>query len=154
MFSRKQLLQSKEYWMVKIQTQLFAQLENFLTTNKMTRTQFAEKLGVSKGYVSQVLNGDFNHSISKLIELSLAIGKVPIVHFEDIEQCVLNDEIGLRNYSDNTMNQITIKIEIKYQPNMPVSGRSFDYNKDKNSTPQSYNNVYSNYSKPKFIAIA
>ncbi len=154
MLSRKELLQSKEYWTVRIQTQLFTQLENFLKTNKITRTQFAEKLGVSKGYVSQILNGDFNHSISKLIELSLAIGKAPILHFEDVEQCIINDEVGIRNYANYTPSQIIIKIEIKYKEKTPLSSRSFDYNKDKNSPPQSYNNIYSNYCKPKFIATA
>jgi transcriptional regulator with XRE-family HTH domain len=84
MITRNDLVNSKEYWMVKIQTELFAELEKYLSDNNMTRTQFAEKLGVSKGYVSQVLNGDFNHSLSKLIELSLAIGKVPVLHFEDL----------------------------------------------------------------------
>jgi transcriptional regulator with XRE-family HTH domain len=86
MITRNDLVSSKEYWMVKIQTELFAELEKYLTDNNMTRTQFAEKLGVSKGYISQILNGDFNHSMAKLIELSLAVGKVPVLHFEDVEK--------------------------------------------------------------------
>jgi transcriptional regulator with XRE-family HTH domain len=86
MITRNDLVSSKEYWMVKIQTELFAELEKYLAENNMTRTQFAEKLGVSKGYISQILNGDFNHSMAKLIELSLAMGKVPVLHFEDVEK--------------------------------------------------------------------
>jgi transcriptional regulator with XRE-family HTH domain len=86
MITRNDLVSSKEYWMVKIQTELFAELEKYLTDNNMTRTQFAEKLGVTKGYVSQILNGDFNHSMAKLIELSLAMGKVPVFHFEDVDK--------------------------------------------------------------------
>ena len=86
MITRNDLVSSKEYWMVKIQTELFAELEKYLKDNDINRTQFAEKLGVSKGYVSQVLNGDFNHSMSKLIELSLAMGKVPILKFEDLDK--------------------------------------------------------------------
>lgn len=86
MITRNELVSSKECWMVNIQTELFAELEKYLKDNNINRTQFAEKLGVSKGYVSQVLNGDFNHSISKLIELSLAMGKVPILKFEDLDK--------------------------------------------------------------------
>ena len=86
MITRNDLMGSKEYWMVQIQTELFAELEKYLKDNNINRTQFAEKLGVSKGYVSQVLNGDFNHSMSKLIELSLAMGKVPILKFEDLDK--------------------------------------------------------------------
>jgi transcriptional regulator with XRE-family HTH domain len=84
MITRNNLINSKEYWMAQIQMELFAEVEQYLSVNNMNRTQFAEKLGVSKGYVSQILNGDFNHSLSKLIELSLAIGKVPVFHFEEI----------------------------------------------------------------------
>jgi transcriptional regulator with XRE-family HTH domain len=91
MITRNNLVNSKEYWMVKIQMELFAELEKYLSDNNMNRTQFAEKLGVSKGYVSQILNGDFNHSLSKLIELSLAIGKVPVINFEDINKFTTED---------------------------------------------------------------
>ncbi len=84
MITRNNLVNSKEYWMAKIQMELFTEVEQYLSDNNMNRTQFAEKLGVSKGYVSQILNGDFNHSLSKLIELSLAIGKTPVISFENV----------------------------------------------------------------------
>jgi transcriptional regulator with XRE-family HTH domain len=89
MMTRNNLINSKEYWMAKIQMELFAEVEQYLSDNNMNRAQFAEKLGVSKGYVSQILNGDFNHSVSKLIELSLAIGKVPVINFENISKYTL-----------------------------------------------------------------
>lgn len=82
----KELLQTDTYWISKIQNDLFNQVEQYLVDNEMTRTQFAEQLGVSKGYISQVLNGEFNHRLSKLIELSLAIGKAPVLVFEDLEE--------------------------------------------------------------------
>jgi transcriptional regulator with XRE-family HTH domain len=93
MVSRNALFNSKEYWLVKIQNELFIHLENYMTENHLNRTQLAEKLGVTKGYVSQILNGDFNHRLSKLIELSLAVGKVPIVKFENIQD-VIEDEVS------------------------------------------------------------
>ena len=37
----------------------------------MTQSEFAERLGVSKGYISQILNGDFDHKLSKLTQLLL-----------------------------------------------------------------------------------
>lgn len=43
----------------------------------MTQTEFAERLGVSKGYVSQILNGDFDHKLSKLTELIVACDMIP-----------------------------------------------------------------------------
>lgn len=43
----------------------------------------AKKMGVSNAYISQVLNGNFNFTLRKLIELGLAIGKVPRIEFVD-----------------------------------------------------------------------
>jgi transcriptional regulator with XRE-family HTH domain len=71
--------------MVTIQTELFNHVRLYLEENKMTQTQFAAKMGVSKGYISQIMNGNFNHSLSKLIELSLAIGKMPVLKFDSFE---------------------------------------------------------------------
>ena len=52
---REELIQSKEYWIAKLQIDLFNEVENYMQKKKMNRTQFAEKLGVSKGYISQIL---------------------------------------------------------------------------------------------------
>jgi transcriptional regulator with XRE-family HTH domain len=83
--SREDLIKSQEYWMVTIQTELFNHVRLYLEENKMTQTQFAAKMGVSKGYISQIMNGNFNHSLSKLIELSLAIGKMPVLKFDNFD---------------------------------------------------------------------
>ena len=82
---REKLIRSKGYNVSKIQNDLYRQLTEYLEANKMTRSAFAKQLGVSKGYISQVLNGDFDYKISKLVELSLAIGKVPVINFESFE---------------------------------------------------------------------
>ena len=80
--TREQLLLSPEYWIVDIQTKLYQALENYRQQNGFNRTQLAAALGYSKGYISQILNGNFDHRISKLVELSLKIGLVPEVNFK------------------------------------------------------------------------
>lgn len=85
MISRNELLNSKEYWMVKFQQALYEEVAKYLAEHNLTQTEFAEKLGVSKGYVSQILHGDFDHKISKLIEISIAINKAPVIDFETLE---------------------------------------------------------------------
>ncbi len=84
--TRDELINSREYWITKIQLDLFAQIEQYMATNKLSRTQLAEQLGVTKGYISQILNGDFDHKISKLVDLSLAIGKAPDVRLVDLNE--------------------------------------------------------------------
>ncbi len=83
MKSHQELLQTETYWTTKIQIDLYNAVETYLQENKMTRTQFAEKLGVTKSYVTQILKGDFDHRLSKLVEIALLIGKVPVLQLED-----------------------------------------------------------------------
>lgn len=89
---REELLSSREYWIAKIQLDLFNQIENYMKKHQLSRTQLAEELGVTKGYVSQILNGDFDHKISKLVELALAIGLTPTVQYKPLEEVVCQDE--------------------------------------------------------------
>jgi len=91
--SREELLTSKEYWISDIQLKLFAEVEGFMKASGMNRTQFAEFLGCSKGYVTQLLSGEFDNKISKLVELSLAIGKTPSISFIDMESVLNKDQI-------------------------------------------------------------
>lgn len=91
---REELLRSEAYWVSKIQIDLFSQMERFMSENRLNRTGLAEKLGVTKGYVSQVLNGNFDHKLSKLVSLAMAIGKVPRVEFFDIEKFIREDRTG------------------------------------------------------------
>jgi transcriptional regulator with XRE-family HTH domain len=89
--TRKELLSSNEYWIGEIQFHLFKIINEYMEENKINRTQLAEKFGFTKGYISQILNGEFNHRISKLVELALAVGKVPIIEFKDLDQIIIDD---------------------------------------------------------------
>ena len=85
---REELFKNKGYNTSKIQHELFRELSAFMEKNNMNRTQLAKHLGVTKGYVSQVLNGDFDYKLSKLVELSLAMGKMPQITFVDFDQAL------------------------------------------------------------------
>ncbi len=98
---RKDLLKNEGYWISKIQIDLYNQLESYMEKTGLNRSQLAKKLGVSKGYISQVLNGDFNHRISKLVELSLAIEKIPEVVFRDLNEVINQQEKGIFTRSFN-----------------------------------------------------
>lgn len=110
--TREELIQSKEYWMAKLQIDLFNEVEDYMRKNGLNRAQFAEKLGVSKGYISQILNGDADHRMSKFIELTLSIGLVPTLSFEDIHILIEREKSGNFNI---THNDIERSIKILFQ---------------------------------------
>lgn len=89
---RAELLKSEGYWIAKIQTDLYRELVAFMEKRHMNSKQFANYLGCSKGYVSQLLNGNFDHKISKLVELSLAIGKAPILEYKELSGYILEND--------------------------------------------------------------
>ena len=88
---REELLESKSYWTTTIQLELFNAIEFYMKKNKLNKTQLAERLKFSKGYISQILNGDFDHKLSKMIELSLSCDSIPLVFFVDKETFIKND---------------------------------------------------------------
>lgn len=92
MITREELLQSPEYWFENAQNDLYGQVMEYMKNEGLNQSQLAEKLGVSKGYISQVLKGEFNYTLKKLIELSLAVGKVPQVSYTPIVQIIKDDQ--------------------------------------------------------------
>lgn len=89
--TREELLKSPGYWTTEIQMELFREIEEFMQAKGFNKTQLAEYLGCSKGYVSQLLNGDYDHKLSKFVELSLAVGKIPQVNFVDADDFIKNE---------------------------------------------------------------
>lgn len=92
MENRIELLKNKGYWIAKLQIDLYREIQDFMEQQKINKTQLAEYLGCSKGYASQLLNGDFDHKISKLVELSLAIGKVPQITYTDLQEYIQKEQ--------------------------------------------------------------
>jgi transcriptional regulator with XRE-family HTH domain len=114
---RSELLRSKEYWLTKIQAQVFESVDSYRSSKKLTQTAFAKELGVSKGYISQVLNGDFDHRISKLVDLSLAIGKAPYLVLKDIDELIeidakLENGSVYNNFYESVINVNFINVSV------------------------------------------
>lgn len=157
MIDREELIKSKEYWLEKIQNTLYLELKEYISKNKLNNTLFANKLGVSKSYLSQVLNGNFDHKLSKLIELSLAIDKLPLVRFENIKTCLMLDDLNKlelaeeykvyisigydsifskidiipKSNQESEYEPISLKVKNNYKPvNVPM-GKSYDFMNEK-----------------------
>jgi transcriptional regulator with XRE-family HTH domain len=94
-----ELYHNEGYWTSKLQVELYQELEQYMKRNRLTRTQLAKHLGVSKGYVSQILNGDFDHRISKLVKIALAIGLIPDLQYKDLAEYIQNSKMDIRTYT-------------------------------------------------------
>ena len=81
----EELKQTPEYWLCTIQNEIFRQVKFYMDKEKLDKTQFANKFDFSKRYVSSILNGNFNGSLEKLIELSLKINVYPIIEYKQIK---------------------------------------------------------------------
>ena len=77
------LRKQPEFVLTQLQNELYRELTAYMERNTLSKKQLAEKLGVSPSYISQVLNGNFNFTILKLVELALAIDKVPVIRLEE-----------------------------------------------------------------------
>ena len=85
---REELLRSKEYWMVQIQNDLYGIMRDYMDKKDLTQTQLADELHVTKGYVSQVLKGSYDHKISKLVDLALHAGYIPLTWFVKTDEFI------------------------------------------------------------------
>lgn len=122
-----ELARTRGYWLTKIQNDLYNSVEDFLQQQGWTRTQLAEHLGVTKGYVSQILNGDFDHKLSKLIDLSLAVGVAPNIKFQELGEYV-TDYLSGQDFCINAENvSITIQVtdSLRYDLERPLEAADY-----------------------------
>lgn len=92
MITREELLKSPEYWFEDAQNELYRQVIEYKEKNGINQTELAKELGVTKGYVSQILKGEFNYTLKKLIEISLAVGKIPQIEYKSIVDVLSEDK--------------------------------------------------------------
>ena len=86
MVNKKNLYKTKEYWIKEIQNEIYSQVVNYMASYDLNQNELAEKWGVSKRYVSEILNGNCNFSLKKLVELSLALEKAPLIEYVEMNR--------------------------------------------------------------------
>jgi transcriptional regulator with XRE-family HTH domain len=89
--TREDLLKSRSYVTAGIQLNLLNMMEDYMKENKLSRKELSDKLKVSKGYISQILNVNYDHKISKVVDLALSLNKMPIVSFVDLDRFIYED---------------------------------------------------------------
>lgn len=99
--TRKEIISSPTYWLTQIQLAIFRCADKFMTDKEMNRTKLAEHLGVTKGHVTQMLAGDYNYSLSKLVETTMKMGYAVEIKFTPIEQVIQNDVLQTGTLTTN-----------------------------------------------------
>lgn len=112
MFNIEELKNSPEFWLENVQNEIYFELKTYMADNNLNQTQLSEKLGFSKSYISQILSGEFNYSIKKFIELSLAMNKTPLLKFEQNEVNEEKDNCKVIDFSKYLDEKISIGIDI------------------------------------------
>ena len=86
MLSKDELLKYPDYLLTKYQLEIYRQVVKYMQEKNISKGKLAKEMNVSNPYISQILNGNFNYTLKKLIEIGLTIGQVPQLSFIPIEQ--------------------------------------------------------------------
>ncbi len=113
MITNEKRLKYPNYLLTKYQNEIYRQLVSFMKYKNMSQKDLAKELGVSNAYVSQILNGNFNFTLKKLIELGLMIGKVPSLEFVDFNEYQHKQDQAFES------SLITVNIQIGFN-NIPI----------------------------------
>ena len=148
-----ELARTRGYWLTKIQNELYAHLEQYRAKNNWTRTQLATHLGFSKGYLSQILNGDFDHKLSKLIDLSLAVGVVPNLHLQDADSYIEDYLSGYDGCLHSDKIQVSFHISAPSPSPRTVGVASSFANSAKHFVDNEVIAVYSTASNPSLASV-
>lgn len=103
MLSKKDLYKTSEYWVDELQNEIYRQVTDYMQKYNLNQNELADKWGVSKGYVSQILKGSCNFSLKKLVELSLALERAPVLQYVSTDAYYEMEKIS--NYMEEQMNK-------------------------------------------------
>jgi len=106
MKTKKEIIKSVTYWVTLLQNELYRQLKFYMVENGYNQNDIARKLKVTKGHISQILNGNSNFTLRKLITLAVSIGKVPIIRFVNQKAYLLN-ELKIEQFFQGLDNDIS-----------------------------------------------
>ena len=131
MITREDLLKSSEYWTEIIQNKIYNDLADYIQTNDIPNKHFIDSLGISKGRVSQILNGaNLNFRIDTLVKLCLAIDKIPDFHLVDIDEFISKDSLNTSSLifeHTGTYHKILGEM-IGYKPGRKTNNYNIDLN--------------------------
>ncbi|MCU0472504.1 MAG: hypothetical protein MUC93_03925 [Bacteroidales bacterium] len=131
MITREALLKSSEYWTEIIQNKIYNDLADYIQNNDIPNKHFVENLGISKGRVSQILNGaNLNFRIDTLVKLCLAIDKIPDFHLVDVNEFISKDSLNTVSLIFNQTDTSHKRLDemLGYKPGVKTNNYNIDLN--------------------------
>ena len=85
----RKTIRSEQYWVLKGQSDIYNMLNENLKERGDNR-RLAEKIGVTDGYISQIMNGEseINPTWKKIVKLCLSLDKVPVLAIKDFDEFI------------------------------------------------------------------
>lgn len=118
----KQTIKSENYWILKGQGQIFKMLNDELN-DRGDNAKLAEKMGVTPGYISQIMNGDseINPTWKKIVKLCLSLGKVPILEIKNIDKYIEEQSFRANTRNFILAHQSGYNNDLKALPEYPFA---------------------------------
>ena len=86
MNTTKDLTKSPTYHLTKIRNQVSGLLQNYINKDPINGPKLCKDLGISNDELSKLINEGIGDSLSDLKKLLLAMGKVPVIMFLNIDE--------------------------------------------------------------------
>lgn len=88
---------SPAYWTTLIQMALYNHVKQYLVESNITYKEFAEKSGVSEECMTQVMNGEFDEELTKLVKIALACNLIPEINLKPMTTAKEVEQTYLKN---------------------------------------------------------
>lgn len=88
---------SDSYWVQKSIVDFSVELHKLMKLRKLSKTEFAEKIGKSKAYVTKVFKGEANFTIETMVRLTRALDGQMKIHVCPAEEKNVQWHRVLRN---------------------------------------------------------
>ena len=88
---REELLRTEGWHTTNIQLELYRRVDAYLAHSGKSREDLARASNMSLKRLKRILDGDFNGPLMQLVNISLAIGKVPLLTWVDLDSYVEED---------------------------------------------------------------
>lgn len=105
----KKAHESQEYWTESSILDFTEELSRLMDVKKVSRSDLAEKIGSSPAYITKVLRGNVNFTLSSMSKLALALDSVVHIH--------LSDKDAVVNWRDISNNYSTKWSDVENYPN-------------------------------------